>query len=56
MRLLMKILGYLTGKTAVRCAGCGNLLAGKCYGKVPIPAAEQDAARVCGFYAARRQS
>lgn len=50
MRFLMTILGYLTGKTAVWCAGCKNLIDGKCYGKVLIPEAERTAPRVCGFF------
>ena len=53
MRLLMKILGYLTGKTAVTCVSCRNLTAGNCYGKIPIPPADQTMRRVCGFHGAR---
>lgn len=50
MRFIMRLLGYLTGKTAVRCSVCRNLRDGRCYGKVPIPAGEQAADRVCGFW------
>jgi hypothetical protein len=50
VKLLMKILGSLTGKTAVRCEACAKLHGGLCYGKVPIPPQEQADPRVCGFF------
>ncbi len=46
----MAILGYLTGKTRVRCAECKNLIQSKCYDKVLIPKEEWNQDRVCGFW------
>ncbi|MCB2108985.1 MAG: hypothetical protein KDE14_14850 [Rhodobacteraceae bacterium] len=53
MQWLMKLLGYMTGKTAVRCAGCAHLDNGLCYGKVKISEEDRNTPRVCGFFSAR---
>lgn len=53
MQFFMRLLGYLTGNTSVRCSTCRNLRAGHCYGKVPIPPEKQPTSRVCGFWQAK---
>ena len=54
MKFLMKLLGYLTGKTKVACNTCKNLIEGKCYGKITIPPEEQNQEKICGFWQAKK--